>query len=329
MFYKSLIAFVSVFLFPSILFSDQRIHIVGSSTVFPFTSVVAERFGKSNKYKTPVVESTGTGGGFKLFCSNKSIDINDASRKIKPTELKICKSNGITPVELKVGFDGVVMVQSNKAKDIKLTLKELFLALAKQVVVGNKLVKNPYKKWSDINKKLPNKNIEVLGPPETSGTRDAFVEIALEQGAMEIQWMRDLKKKDKNKFKNVAHTLRTDGAYIKVGENDNLIVQKLKSDADRIGIFGYSFLEENTDSVKAIKINDVEATFENISSKKYPISRSLFIYFKKQSIDKYGLKEFLKLYISNNMISEDGYLVDKGLIPMNESDIAKIANKIK
>jgi phosphate transport system substrate-binding protein len=221
------------------------------------------------------------------------------------------------------------MVQSNKAKDIKLTLKELFLALAKQVVVGNKLVKNPYKKWSDINKKLPNKNIEVLGPPETSGTRDAFVEIALEQGAMEIQWMRDLKKKDKNKFKNIAHTLRTDGAYIKVGENDNLIVQKLKSDADRIGIFGYSFLEENTDSVKAIKINDVEATFENISSKKYPISRSLFIYFKKQSIDKYGLKEFLKLYISNNMISEDGYLVDKGLIPMNESDIAKIANKIK
>jgi len=299
----------------------EQIHIVGSSTVFPFSTTVAERFGRSTAFKTPVVESTGSGGGLKLFCQgvgDRTPDITNASRRIKASEVELCASNGVAEiVEVQIGYDGIVLANSKKSERVELTLKQIFLALAKEVPVDGKLVPNPYEKWSDVDPSLPNRRIEVLGPPPTSGTRDAFVEVAMEGGAKKIAMLKALRKENKKEFKRIAHSIREDGAYIEAGENDNLIIQKLEANPTAIGIFGFSFLDQNEDKIQGSIVDGAEPTFDNIADGQYAISRSLYFYLKKAHVGKVpGLKEFLGEFTSDDASGEEGYLADKGLIPL-------------
>ena len=304
----------------------DQIRVVGSSTVFPFATAVAERFGKTTSFKSPVVESTGSGGGLKLFCSgigDKHPDITNASRRIKKSEVKKCASNGITGiVEVKIGYDGIVIANSRKAAVMKLSLKDVFLALAKNVPAGEgKTRTNPYKTWKEVNASLPAAKIEVLGPPPTSGTRDAFVELAMEGGCKKIGWVKALKKKDKKAYKTLCHTIREDGAFIEAGENDNLIVQKLEANPKAFGIFGFSFLDQNADKVQGSVIKGQAPTFENIADGKYPVSRPLFFYVKKAHVGKVsGIKEFLAEFTSEKAWGPEGYLSEKGLIPMPDAE---------
>ena len=308
----------------------DQIRVVGSSTVYPFTTAVAEQFGKAGQFKTPVVESTGTGGGFKLFCAGVGVDHPDASnasRAIKKSEFETCSKNGVTEIiELKVGFDGIVIADAKSGPDFKLTREQLFKALAKQVPgPDGKLVDNPYKTWSDIDASLPAEKIEVLGPPPTSGTRDAFLELVMETGAAAIPALKDLKKADAKAFEKVWKSIREDGAYIDAGENDNLIVQKLDANPKAVGIFGYSFLEENGSKIKGAMLEGKAPTFEAIADGSYTASRPLFIYFKKAHIGVVpGLKEFIAEYASDKAMGEDGYLASKGLVPL-PADQAKEA----
>jgi len=308
----------------------DQIRIVGSSTVFPFSTAVAEEFGKTTKFKTPVVESTGSGGGMKLFCSGigvKHPDITNASRRIKSSEFKKCTAAGIKITEVKIGFDGIVLGNSKKSNALTLTKKQIFQALAKMVPVDGKLVPNPYKNWSDIDPSLPNTKIEVLGPPPTSGTRDAFVELAMEGGAKKFKMLADLRKKDKKGFVKVAHEIREDGAFVEAGENDNLIVQKLEANPTAIGIFGFSFLDQNADKIQGATVNGAQPTFENIASGKYGVSRSLFFYVKQQHVGVVpGIKEFVAEFTKEDTWGDEGYLVDKGLIPLPENDRKAIMN---
>ncbi len=313
------------------------VTIVGSSTVYPFATVVAEQFGKTSKFKTPKVEATGSGGGLKLFCAGVGIkhpDITNSSRQIKQSEVDMCSANGVEEiVEVKIGYDGIAIANSKKSKQFDLTLQDLFLALAKEVPNpkgGETLISNPYKNWSDIHPDLPNTKIEVLGPPPTSGTRDAFVELAMEGGCNKFTWIKALKKQDKNRYKSICHTIREDGAYIEAGENDNLIVQKLAANPNALGIFGFSFLDQNTDKVQGAKINGVVAEFDAIADGDYPISRPLYFYIKKAHVDKIpGFKKFLAEFTSDKAWGEEGYLVDKGMIPMPEEERAKFASDVK
>jgi phosphate transport system substrate-binding protein len=299
----------------------EQIRIVGSSTVFPFSTAVAEQFGKTTPHPTPVVESTGSGGGLKLFCSGVGLrtpDIANSSRRIKVSEVESCAGNGVTDiVEVKIGFDGIVVANSRKAPVYRLTKEQIFRALAKQVPVEGKLVKNPYQKWSEIDPALPAVKIEVLGPPPTSGTRDAFVELAMEGGAVEIPMLAELKSRDKDAFKQAAHAIREDGAYVEAGENDNLIVQKLEANPNALGIFGFSFLDQNADRVQGSLVDGVEPTFENIADGSYGVSRSLYFYVKKAHVGVVpGIEEFVAEFTSDRASGEDGYLADKGLIPL-------------
>ncbi len=303
----------------------DQIHIVGSSTVFPFATAVAERFGRTAGFKTPVVESTGSGGGLKLFCQGtgaQTPDIANSSRRIKPTEVELCATNGVKQiVEVKIGFDGIVLASSKRAAQSKLTLQQVFLALAKQVPVNGKLVANPYKLWSDIDKSLPAVKIEVVGPPPTSGTRDAFVEIAMEGGARTIPMLEAMHAKDEKAFQAVAHAIREDGAYVEAGENDNLIVQKLEANPKALGIFGFSFLDQNADKIQGSLVNGVAPTFEAIADGKYAVSRSLYFYVKSAHIGKIpGLREYIHEFTSEAASGDEGYLSDRGLIPLPAAD---------
>jgi len=300
------------------------ISVVGSSTVYPFSTVVAEQFGKTTSFKTPKVESTGSGGGLKLFCSGIGVnhpDITNASRRIKGSEVKKCAGNGVKEiVEVKVGYDGIVMANAKRGAAFELTRKDVFLALAREVpnpAGGETLVENPYTTWKDVNAALPAKKIAVLGPPPTSGTRDAFVELGMEGGCKQFSWIKAMKKKDKRKYKSVCHSIREDGAYIEAGENDNLIVQKLDADPDALGIFGFSFLDQNADKVQGSSIDGVEPTFENIAAGDYPVSRPLYFYVKKAHIGRIpGIEEYLSEFTSDKAWGDEGYLADKGMIPM-------------
>ena len=304
------------------------ISIVGSSTVYPFATVVAEQFGKTTRYKTPKIESTGSGGGLKLFCAGVGVehpDITNASRRIKQSEIDKCRNNGVAEiVEVKIGYDGIVLANSKKAKPMKLSRKDIFLALAKEVPDprgGEKLVSNPYRTWRDVNQSLPDKKIEVLGPPPTSGTRDAFVELAMESGAKKFGWLKALRKKNKKQFKAIAHTIREDGGYIEAGENDNLIVQKLDANPSALGIFGFSFLDQNTDKIQGSFVDDVQPTFEAIAAGEYPVSRPLFFYVKKAHIGVIpGMEGYLTEFTSEKAWGPDGYLADKGMIPMPDTE---------
>lgn len=315
----------------------DHISIVGSSTVFPFSATVAEQFGKTTKFNTPKVESTGSGGGFKLFCAGKGVrtpDITNASRAIKKSEFDMCQANGVKRIiEVKIGYDGIVMANAKNAPLFKLTKKDIFLALAKDVPNpkgGENLVPNPYKTWQDVNPSLPNIKIEVLGPPPTSGTRDAFVELAMEGGCTYFDWITAIEDKDKSKFKTICHTVREDGGYVEAGENDNLIIRKLVKNPNALGIFGFGFLDQNTDIIKGSFVEGVAPTFENISSGEYAVSRSLYFYVKAAHVGVIpGMSEFLAEFTSEKTWGPDGYLADKGLIPMRASERAQFAADVK
>ena len=311
--------------------SRDQIKIVGSSTVYPFATVVAERFGKSSGFKTPVIESTGSGGGLKLFCAGLGTqhpDITNASRRIKMKEVKKCTKNGVTDItEIKVGFDGIAMANAKSAPMLELTLKDVYLALAKDVPAdpeGNTVKPNPYKMWNEVNPALPAKPIVVIGPPPTSGTRDAFNELAIERGCKKFPGRKALKKTNKKLYKQQCRSVREDGPFVEAGENDNLIIEKLVADPNALGVFGYSFLDQNRDKVKAAKVDGVFPEFEAISSGKYPVSRSLFFYVKNAHASVIpGVKEYVREFTASKTIGNDGYLVPKGLIPLPEGERAK------
>jgi len=313
------------------------ISIVGSSTVYPFATTVAEQFGKTSKFKTPKIESTGSGGGMKLFCAGNGIDtpdITNASRRIKYSEYEKCQKNGVKDItEVKIGYDGIVLANSKTVPQMKLTKKDIYLALAKDVPDPKgeqKLVPNPYTTWKEVNASLPDTKIEVLGPPPTSGTRDAFVELAMEGGCKKIDWIKALKKKDKKHFKAVCHTVREDGAYIEAGENDNLIVQKLAANAKALGIFGFSFLDQNADKIQGSIVGGEEPTFDNIAAGKYPVSRPLYFYVKNSHVGVVpGMAEYLAEFSSDKAWGEEGYLSDKGLIPMPTEERKQFAADAK
>ncbi len=308
------------------------ISVVGSSTVYPFATVVAERFGKTTQFKTPKIESTGSGGGLKLFCNGVGVkhpDVTNASRRIKKSEVDKCASNGVNDiVEVLIGYDGIVIGNANKAKQMQLTRKDLFLALAKQVPNpdgSQQLIDNPYTTWKQVNASLPDSKIEVLGPPPTSGTRDAFAELALEGGCKKIGWIKAMKKKNKKHYKQVCHTVREDGAYIEAGENDNLIVQKLNANPSLLGVFGFSFLDQNSDKIQGSIMDGQAPTFDSISDGSYPVSRPLYFYVKKAHIGVIpGIKEYLVEFTSEKAMGEEGYLADKGMIPLGDEERGNI-----
>ncbi|MCU0600668.1 MAG: substrate-binding domain-containing protein [Desulfobacterales bacterium] len=255
----------------------------------------------------------------------------DSSGKMSSSSTTVASSDiGAvnTDTDLYGQFGSIGMIaNSKKVAPFKLTRKEVFLALAKEVpdpAGGEKLIPNPYKTWKDVNSSLPAIKIEVLGPPPTSGTRDAFVELAMEGGAKKIDWIKAVGEKDEKQFKAIAHTIREDGAFIEAGENDNLIVQKLEANPNALGIFGFSFLDQNMDKIQGSVVDDVEPTFENISSGTYPVSRSLYIYVKKAHVDSIpGIKEYLKEFSSEKAWGGDGYLPEKGMIPMPDDERKK------
>lgn len=291
----------------------SEIRIVGSSTVFPFAKAVSEQFSAGGANTSPILESTGTGGGMKLFCAGvgaSTPDIANASRRMKVTEFEMCKENGVTDVvEVQIGIDGIAIAQANDGPAIKLTPTQIYEAIAERPF-GKK---NETKKWSDIDPSLPNIAIAVYGPPSTSGTRDALTELIMEVGCKTDADTKALKDTDKDGYDAICHDVRADGAYIDAGENDNLIVQKLKANPNSLGIFGYSFLEENTDAVRGVSVSGVEPTYDAIASGEYPGARPLYIYAKKQHVGVIpGLQEYLTEFV--NAGGKDGYLVKSGLI---------------
>jgi phosphate transport system substrate-binding protein len=307
------------------------VYVVGSSTVYPFATVVAERFGRSSEFKTPKIESTGSGGGLKLFCDGVGVDypdVTNSSRAIKQSEVDTCAANGVTEIiEVKIGYDGIVFANAIGAKTMTLSRTDIFLALAKEVPgeAAGKLIENPYMTWADVNPELPAIKIEVLGPPPTSGTRDAFVELAMEGGCKATPWIAALKK-----YKAVCHTIREDGAFVEAGENDNLIVQKLQANPNAFGIFGFSFLDQNMEKVKGSLIDGVEPTFDAIADGEYPVSRPLFFYVKKAHVDVIpGLRGFLREFTSERAWGEEGYLSDRGLIPMPDAERNAVAAAVR
>ncbi len=307
----------------------DQIRIVGSSTVYPFATVVAEQFGKTTPFKTPVIESTGSGGGLKLFCAGVGVehpDITNASRRIKKSEVEKCTKNGVGDItEIKVGYDGIVLANSKAAPMMDVTKQQVFLALAKNIPDGKGgLKENDNMKWSDIDPSLPATKIEVLGPPPTSGTRDAFAELALEGGCKTFDFIKAMKKSDKKKYKAVCHGIREDGAYVEAGENDVLIVRKLEANPAAFGVFGFSFLDQNADKVQGSTIGGVGPTFEAIADGSYPVSRPLYFYVKSAHVGSVpGIKEYVATFTSEQMFGEGGVLSDKGLIPMPDAERSK------
>ena len=324
---------------PGTAMARDTISIVGSSTVYPFATVVAERFGRTGN-ATPKIESTGSGGGMKLFCQGVGTqhpDITNASRRMKKSEFELCQSNGVKDItEVKVGYDGIVIANSVKGEQIDLSLRDIFLALAKDVPNpdgSEELVANPYKTWKEVNPALPNTKIEVLGPPPTSGTRDAFNELAIEGGCKTFPWLKAIKDEDKSKYKAICRSFREDGAYVEAGENDNLIVQKLEKNPAAYGVFGYSFLDQNRGVVQAANVDGVEPTFDAIGSGDYPVSRSLFFYVKKAHVGVVpGIEGYVKEFTSEKAWGDQGYLGEKGLIPLGDDlrkSMAKQARSLK
>lgn len=298
----------------------DQIRIVGSSTVFPYTQAASEEFSKASGMKAPVVESTGTGGGMKIFCQGigtQHADITGASRAMKKSEYDDCAKNGVTDIsEALIGYDGLSFAHSRKGKPMDITKGQLFLALAAEVLKDGKVVANPYKKWSEIDGKLPDVAIQVFGPPPTSGTRDAWVELVMEEGCHELAGYKELAK---DVQKNVCSRMRQDGPFIEAGENDNLIVQRLESDPNAYGIFGYSFLYENQDKLVGAKVEGVAPSIDAIADGSYKVSRPLFFYVKNAHRGVIaGLNDFVKEYVSDAALAPGGYLTDRGLVPLSD-----------
>ena len=311
------------------------IYIVGSSTVYPFATVVAERFGRNSEFRTPKVEATGSGGGLKLFCDGIGIDypdVTNASRRIKPSEMRACAANGVHDViEVKIGYDGIVVANALAAPTLELRRRDLYLALARQLPgpAPGQLMPNPYVLWSDIRPDLPASRIEVLGPPPTSGTRDVLAELVMESGCNAAPWVRDLRATDAARYRDICHALREDGAFVEAGENDNLIVQKLEGNHRAVGIFGFSFLDQNGDKVKGASVDGVAPTFAAIADYTYPVSRPLYYYIKRAHVDVIpGLRAFLAELTSERAWGDDGYLSYRGLIPMPIEERTAVRDRV-
>uniref|UniRef100_UPI000DF37984 substrate-binding domain-containing protein n=1 Tax=Elioraea thermophila TaxID=2185104 RepID=UPI000DF37984 len=297
----------------------DQIRIVGSSTVFPFTTAVAEQFGRAGRFKTPVVESTGTGGGMRIFCAGigpAHPDVTNASRRMTAAEFDTCQRNGVTDIiEIPIGFDGIVLAVRKGAPNFEVTREQIWKALARQVPVNGQLVNNPYQRWNEIDPRLPNLAIEVIGPPPTSGTRDSFVELVMEAGCRNVPEIRAMQ--DARARQQACQAIREDGKFVEGGENDNLIVQRVAADRTGalIGVFGYSFLDQNLDKIEGKVIEGVPPTYENIATGKYPVARSMYIYVKRAHVDVIpGLREFMAEYTSERAMGDTGYLPAKGLI---------------
>ena len=319
---KSIFALALLLVGAGMAQARDQVKITGSSTVFPFSSYVAEELGATTKFPAPVVESTGSGGGHKLFGAGmgpNTPDIANSSRRMKDSEFENAAKNGVVDItEAKIGFDGIAIAQNKDNAPMSLSLEELAMAVAADVPVDGKIVPNPYTKWNEINPNLPARKIVFYGPPTSSGTRDAFEEMVVEKVCGKIEGYEKGYKK-----------IRQDSAYVPAGENDNLIVQKLAKDKDAFGIFGYSFLEENSDTIQAASINGVEPTPETVAAGKYPISRSLYFYIKNAHYDAIpGLKEYVELFMSEKMIGTDGLLKGIGLIPLPDDARAKIREDV-
>ncbi len=300
----------------------DQIRIVGSSTVYPFSSYVAEELGATTGHPTPVVESTGSGGGMKLFCTGTGMntpDITNASRRMKVSEYERCRENGVSDItEAMIGYDGIVVAHHADNPELALTRKQILLAVAAEVPVGGKLVENPYKKWSDIDPSLPDEEILIYGPPTTSGTRDAFEELVMEATS-----------KKTDAYGGKYSKIRQDGAFVPSGENDNLIVQKLAQNRHALGIFGYSFLEENEDKIQGAVVDGVAPGPDTISSGEYPVSRSLFFYIKKAHEGRVaGMDDYVSLFMSEKMIGPMGYLKEIGLIPLPDETRTEVRERV-
>ncbi len=310
---------VAAFSVAGVAHARDQISIVGSSTVFPYTQAVSEQFANETGSPAPVVESTGTGGGMKIFCGGVGAehpDLTGASRAMKASEYEACQANGVKSVtEVLIGYDGLSIAVSREGKALDLTKKHLYLALAKDVVVDGKFVPNPNKKWSDVDSSLPDTEITVFGPPPTSGTRDAFVELVMREGCKEFDIVKAMEKAD---MKKACSPMRTDGPFIEAGENDNLIVQRLEADPNAYGIFGYSFLYENQDKLQGIAVEGVTPSTETIADGSYKVSRPLFFYVKNAHRGVIpGLNEFVAEYVSEDAMGDGGYLSERGLIPLS------------
>ncbi|MFY8209519.1 MAG: substrate-binding domain-containing protein [Caulobacter sp.] len=292
----------------------------GSSTVFPFTTRVAENFAKKTGKKAPKVESLGTGGGIKLFCSGTGEgfpDIANASRPMKKSEFDQCAAKGVKDIiQIKIGFDGIVVATDKDGADYNFKLEHLYQGLSKQVFKNGKFVPNPHNSWDDVAGGLPGNRIQVYGPPPTSGTRDAFVELAIEAGARKYPTVDAIRSDNEKKFKSLVDPLRGDG-WVDAGENDNAIVGTLTKTPGALGVFGFSFLEENMDKVKGASVNGVRPTPQTISDGSYPLARSLFIYVKKANLGVTpGLEDFVREFTSDAATGRGGYLQGRGLIPL-------------
>lgn len=315
---------ISLMLLPSLATARDQIRVVGSSTVFPFVAAAAEQFGREEQFRTPIVESTGTGGGIKMFCEGVGLgtpDMANASRPIKDSEVELCASHGVNHIiELKLGYDGIVLANARTAPTFQLSREEVFKALAREVPDGGKLIDNPYKRWSEINKRLPDVPITVYGPPPTSGTRDAFVELVMQESCKSFAEFK-LKYRDEDQYKNHCSMMREDGVFVEAGEDDNLIVQKLTNNRDALGLFGYSFLEQNIALVKANPIDGVMPSFDSIVDGDYTVARSMFTYMKGEHLDQVpGLREFARLLVSDASSGPEGFLVMKGLLPLPKTE---------
>ena len=312
------------------------VYVVGSSTVYPFATVVAERFGRGSEFKTPKIESTGSGGGLKLFCDGVGVDypdVTNASRAIKTSEIEACSKNGVSEIiEVKIGYDGIVLANAVGSPTMKPSRADIFMALARDIPGSDdgELVANPFTRWNEVNPDLPDVRIEVLGPPPTSGTRDAFVELAMEGGCKTVPWIKALKSSDSERYKSICHTIREDGAFVEAGENDNLIVQKLQANPDALGIFGFSFLDQNREKVQGSPVDGIEPTFDAIADGDYPVSRPLYFYVKKAHVDVIpGLRGYLREFTSERAWGDEGYLSERGLIPMPDAERRQVAADVR
>ena len=311
----------------------DTIRIVGSSTVFPFSTAVAERFGRTSGFPTPVVESTGSGGGLTLFCAGIGAvhpDVANASRRIKTSEVERCAGNGVTEiVEVKIGYDGVVLGNARSSAPLSIDIPDLWLALAAETPdAQGRIVANPYVMWSEIDASLPAVAIRVMGPPPTSGTRDAFVELVMEEGCEHFEAVAAIEETDEDRYDRICASIREDGAFVEAGENDNLIVRKLDADPDAFGVFGFSFLDQNRDKIQGSAIGGVDPTFDNIAAGDYPVSRSLYFYVKPAHVGVVpGIREYVAEFTGEDAWGPFGYLADKGLIPLPDADRAAMAER--
>jgi phosphate transport system substrate-binding protein len=327
------LAVAAAFAAPASAQTRDQIRIVGSSTVFPYTQAVAEQFAGMTGMPAPVVESTGTGGGMQIFCGGVGPthpDITGASRAMTEGEYESCLANGVDDVtEVLIGYDGLSIAHAVGGPDLDLTEAQIFQALASEVEVDGEIVANPYTSWSEIDPSLPDAPIQVFGPPPTSGTRDAFVELVMHDGCNEFPAIAALEESDEDRWGEVCGRMRQDGPFIEAGENDNLIVQRLQADANALGIFGYSFLFENQDTLKAVAVNGVLPAFETIADGSYDVARPLFFYVKNAHRGVIpGLDEFVTEYVSEESFGPGGYLSERGLVPLPDDERAQVQSNV-